>query len=177
MGVLIRRGVLVAAGIVAGCQLVEAKEITYRQVGWANELVFQQTVMAIREVRAANSSAVPPVDGGFSGHIADCSVNRVECIDIADGTIVLAIDRVAFAEQKPYEVRGTRFVPTCASAVMRASCLIGTVKFHGKTSGFLLFSASDGVLAIGLHEQPESAVETVYVLNADSRALFGSGAK
>ena len=111
-------------------------------------------------------------DGMFSSGVADCSSPKLRCINL-DDVLVFAVDTQAFAHAQPYEVAGTRFVPTCHGVSRPPKCAMGSVMFaKGPVKGFFTYSSRDGVLVIGLDAFPPSAVEEVYVLQPGTGGIL-----
>ncbi len=111
-------------------------------------------------------------DGVFAASFADCSTPRIRCVTL-DDVLVFAIDEQAFLQEKPYEARGTKFVPSCTSVTRPPKCGMGSVTFsNSKTRGFFLVSLLDGVLVIGLDQYPPSELEEVYILELGRKGLL-----
>lgn len=124
------------------------------------------------QTRRAAAGELPPRDGAFAASYADCSTKKVRCISL-DDLFVFAVDVDAFLHEKPYEIRGTKFVPSCSSATRPPKCGIGTVQFsNARTQGFFLVSLKDGILMIGLNPVAENELEFVYLLETGMPGLL-----
>jgi hypothetical protein len=111
-------------------------------------------------------------DGMFSSAIVDCSSPKLQCINL-DDVLVFAVDTDAFAHAQPYEVAGTKFVPTCHGVSRPPKCAIGSVMFaKGRVRGFFIYSSRDGVLVIGLDAFPPSELEEIYVLQPGTGGIL-----
>lgn len=141
------------------------------------QFVFTKQIAGIgyseaEQKRLAAAGGQLPRDGRFSAGYADCSTKKVRCVSL-DDVLVFAVDVDAFLRERPYTVRGTRFVPSCSSATRPPKCAIGTVRFsNARTQGFFLVSLKDGILMIGLNPVAENELEFVYLLETGMPGLL-----
>lgn len=155
-----------------------SKRVEYRKIDGSSAFVFDNGEAGIgptpAERKRLEARGIIVRDSYLYGRTSDCSGMMLRCVELENDNLVFAVDLESVLAARPYRVRGALFTPVCAGSLGKPRCGVASITFSSKTGrrGFFLFSALDGILAIGLQGHPDSEIEDVFVIVHGTQGLL-----